>query len=224
MQVYVAQTDFLKEEITFRRYYELVSLIRSAKVDSMRAGQDKELSLLAGLVLREGLIRSGICYERIRIAYGPYGKPYLDGADKQIYFNLSHSGNMVMGIFDDVEVGCDVEKTGHRGDNIKIAKRFFHTEEFEALVGLKDEGAREDLFYRIWTLKESFMKACGLGMKLDMRTFSVMEFIGTGNPVINPATQESYALKEYAVLEGFHFACCGRQHAFPREPETLVFV
>ncbi|MBR1692512.1 MAG: 4'-phosphopantetheinyl transferase superfamily protein [Lachnospiraceae bacterium] len=237
MEVYIAKTDFLKEEENFRYYYGMVSPQRADKVDRMHFRKDQELTLLAGLVLREGLLRKGICYDDIQVAYGEYGKPYLSGCDKKVEFNLSHSGERVIGIFDEAPVGCDVES--HNLARLEVAKRFFHPDEYEALALTGDARKEtEDLFYRIWTLKESFMKACGLGMNLEMHTFSVMDAIRENSshngredgvysciktPLVNPVTQERYYLKEYFADDGFHYACCSMQRDFPKEPVILYF-
>lgn len=243
MQVYIANTDFLQEEKSFAHYYSLVNPERTRKVDRMRFQRDKELSLLAGLVLREGLMRNGIPYETVEVSYGMYGKPYIKGRKEQLQFNLSHSGTHVMGIFDRAPVGCDVQLAVIRetSPQQKLAKRFFHAEEYDAILSLKEERVRQQLFYRIWTLKESFLKACGMGMKLELNSFSVMDVIraaeqinpmadagnaqpkAEGVPLVNPVTEERFYLREYTGNDGYCYACAGRRNAFPADFKLLEF-
>ncbi len=95
------------------------------------------------------------------------GKPHVFLDDEQeFHFSLSHSGDFSICAVGKSPVGADIEQIGHDKEN--IAERFFAKEE---------QGFIKDAesFYRIWTLKESFMKAVGLGMKLPMGSFTVTE-------------------------------------------------
>jgi len=60
------------------------------------------------------------------------------------------------------EVGVDIETIRQR-NYLKIVKRFFHKDENEQLLNC-DGVQQEQLFYRMWTLKEAFFKATGLGI------------------------------------------------------------
>ena len=53
-----------------------------------------------------------------------------------------------------------------------MAERFYHPDEIAYIKSLQ-ESERLNAFYRIWTLKEAFMKVTGLGMKLDMRDYII---------------------------------------------------
>lgn len=61
--------------------------------------------------------------------------------------------------------------TGRRVVDQRLANRYFATVEAEALRGLPAEQRRER-FFRYWTLKESFIKALGVGFKLNLAHFS----------------------------------------------------
>jgi 4'-phosphopantetheinyl transferase len=89
-----------------------------------------------------------------------------------LYFNLSHSGDFAaLAISSLGAVGVDIESTRQRS-YLKIVDRFFHKDENEQLLNC-DEANREQLFYRLWTLKEAFFKATGLGISqgLDKARF-----------------------------------------------------
>ena len=89
-----------------------------------------------------------------------------------IKFNISHSGTKVMCAVSDHDIGCDVEQIVDI--DMEIAKRFFFAEEYEALMKCTCRESRNDLFFRYWTLKESFMKATGLGFELALDSFCIM--------------------------------------------------
>jgi len=105
----------------------------------------------------------------LRISVGDNGKPYLI-SEPAIQFSLSHSGNWAVCALSSEAVGVDIEQrqTGRRD----IASRFFHREEIRYLNSLRPF-SREDAFYSLWTLKESFVKTTGRGLDLPLRSFCI---------------------------------------------------
>jgi 4'-phosphopantetheinyl transferase len=89
---------------------------------------------------------------------GEHGKPYLKSAGN-IHFNISHSGTMVMCALHDSPVGADIERikpyTG------AVARRIMSDEEWEYYLSSKDKGA---VFFKIWTIKEAYLKYSGSGL------------------------------------------------------------
>ncbi|MCR5421453.1 MAG: 4'-phosphopantetheinyl transferase superfamily protein [Lachnospiraceae bacterium] len=99
------------------------------------------------------------------------GKPHLytnteASAKEEIHFSLSHSGDYAVCVLNDSPIGIDIESFRENTDN--IAKRFFSPKE---LKYSKDVPG----FFKIWTLKESFMKITGLGMRLPLDYFYVSD-------------------------------------------------
>ena len=68
-------------------------------------------------------------------------------------------------------LGVDVEAVDRRTDP-EIAERFFSTPEVDHLRRCKSENDRRLTFLRIWTLKESFIKAIGTGMSTPLADFA----------------------------------------------------
>ncbi len=104
-------------------------------------------------------------------AYGIYGKPCLP--DSEIRFNVSHSHGMAMiAMARGREVGCDVERIDADFADENIPERFFSPYEVRSLRALpaKDQC---DAFFRCWTRKEAYIKACGMGMSLALDSFDV---------------------------------------------------
>ena len=143
---------------------------RKEKVRQLRFSEDKLCSAGAGILFLEGLRQYGLSGKEERIGFCGNQKPYLpDHPD--LFFNLSHSGTMVMAAFAEREIGCDIEKNGI--PDFRVANRFFHRAEQEMLDRQPDEDAKIDCFYRFWTLKESFLKVTGEGMRLAMNRFCI---------------------------------------------------
>lgn len=113
--------------------------------------------------------------DRLTFNYGKFGKPSLDtGSSKaMISFNVSHSKDMALIAFAiDTELGVDIEYIGQPIDYEKIATRFFSASETKALLRT-DINQKLSMFYRLWTCKESFVKAVGTGLAMPFDYFDV---------------------------------------------------
>ena len=102
---------------------------------------------------------------------GVHGKPVARIGDTAAgtHFNLSHSRGMVAVAVAPFEHGLDVEPLD-RSVNLSIAGRYFCPEEIAWLGGLPQERQGEG-FLRLWTLKEAFIKATGLGLSQELDGF-----------------------------------------------------
>lgn len=138
-----------------------------ARIGRLRQPVDRLRSILGRLLLRHGLRLRG-CDDAAGVVIGPYGKPQL--ADGLVEFNLSHAGRWVVCALANAAVGIDVEQL--RPFDLQLAWRFFHQRECAALAGLP-AAAQHDYFFRLWTAKEAYMKALGLGFQRDMASFCV---------------------------------------------------
>ncbi len=98
------------------------------------------------------------------IHIGENGKPYIDG----LHFNISHSGEYVVCAFADSEVGVDIEKI--REYRKRVAEKF-HPEEIAAIENSEDKDLE---FFKIWTMKEAYLKCLGTGISKDL-SFNVFD-------------------------------------------------
>lgn len=200
--LYAASVSALTEERLYAQAYAAATPGRREKTDRFRFIKDKRLSLAAELLLRHGLRMAGVEKFPAAFAYGAQEKPYLKG--QNIWFNLSHSEEWVVCAVTDCEVGCDVEKM-HPID-LKIAERFFFRSEFDDIAAQPTPEARNERFFSYWTLKESFMKATGLGMKLPLDAFQILR--GEQISVMQSVDDRSYSFQEYEDIPGYKCALC----------------
>lgn len=113
--------------------------------------------------------------ERLRFRYETAGKPALvqEGLGASLDFNLSHSGELaVFAVARNRRIGVDVENVRSNVDTEKIAERFFSPNEVCALRGLPGD-MKQDGFFRCWTRKEAYVKACGEGLQIPLDDFDV---------------------------------------------------
>lgn len=104
------------------------------------------------------------------ISRGSHGKPYVVNVGMPVYFNLSHSGNYIVCALSEREIGVDIEKRNRI--RTEVARRFFHPQEVQQLERLDGE-LQADLFFRYWSVKESFLKYTGEGLAASLSGFEV---------------------------------------------------
>ena len=104
----------------------------------------------------------GECLKPYNIAYcedmlvrSEHGKPALREYP-DIRFNLSHADGIAACIVSEHECGIDCERVREYRPN--VARRVFTPEEL-AVFEYAPECERDLLFFRLWTLKEAFVKA-----------------------------------------------------------------
>lgn len=190
--------------------------------------EDRKTELAAWLLLYYALKKWGIPDEQINAerayCYGKHGKPMRK--DEKVWFNLSHSGNYILCVISDSEIGCDIEKI--KSVKWKIAKRYFSEKEYHLLEKISrsekntenNERVEEALFTRFWVLRESYVKKTGEGLGtalegLDFSERTVLKENGRGKKGAE-FLKESFFEMEY---NGYRIAICENQKA---EPEVTV--
>jgi phosphopantetheinyl transferase len=91
------------------------------------------------------------------------GRPFFRDIDAD--FNISHSGSLAAVSFakgKNRRVGCDVEIIKPRPNAKKIAEEYVSVPEMEYI--LQHDNFNEEIFFRIWTLKECYLKLRGLSV------------------------------------------------------------
>ena len=90
----------------------------------------------------------------------------------ELRFNLSHTdGLIICGVVLKQDIGVDVEDTERKGAPLEIADRFFSAQEVHDLNQVPDSEKRKR-FFNYWTLKESYIKARGMGLSLPLEQFT----------------------------------------------------
>ncbi|SCX59698.1 4'-phosphopantetheinyl transferase superfamily protein [Variovorax sp. EL159] len=110
-----------------------------------------------------------------RFATGPFGRPRIEAPTIEethgLDFNLSHTdGLIVLALARNIELGVDVENI-ERNAALDVADHFFSPVEAEALRALS-AALQTARFFDLWTLKESYIKARGMGLQIPLDSFS----------------------------------------------------
>ena len=210
VHVYIANVRDLPDPKEYPGIMGGLSEERKKKILRYRRDMDRKQSLGAGLLLYHVLKEHG--FDAGKMSYGPHGKPEING----IYFNLSHSYDYVMCAVSDRIVGCDIEKTEKIREN--IAEHFF-TENEVRYLNTFEEKARLDEFYRMWTLKESYMKMTGEGMSLPLKAFDIQ--IGESIQIYREGKRCDCFIKEYEIA-GYKVSVCAEEAVFEKEIEEIM--
>ena len=199
LKIYILDASPLKNGELFNSIYETMTPYRKTRIDRLKPAASKRESLGAGYLLSRALSELGCSYLLDALKDGPNGKPYFDcsllpsGKSDDIFFNLSHSGEMVMCAIAHKPVGCDIQKMDK--DVFKIARRCYAEGEKNYVLGkyaadeFEDADLRDiipeleikginDRFYRIWVMKEAYTKLSGEGIQRDFRSFDVLDVPG----------------------------------------------
>ncbi|APC96920.1 4'-phosphopantetheinyl transferase family protein [Francisella frigiditurris] len=112
-------------------------------------------------------------------------RPTLKNAN--LDFNISHSGDWLVGAISSSRVGVDIEKINSNRDVKSIAKNFYSLEENSLLEN--DSNSYIENFYKLWTIKEASAKYFGV---------SILEYLSKGNQ-----TPEKLNLLQYKFQDEY---------------------
>lgn len=132
---------------------------------------DRASFLAAHGLLRTVLSRKtpGVAPTDWRFELGRHGKPSLPG----VQFNLTHCRELVAVALADRPVGVDVEPVDARHATDDVARRVYGPHELADLSSQPTAEARVDRFFTRWVVKESWVKATGIGLHDDLPSFEV---------------------------------------------------
>lgn len=165
-------------------------------------------------VLCRGLLRhllgayQGQAPETLQFIYGEQGKPALVGQKEEpgLHFNLSHShGKALLAFSPEKPVGVDLEKVDENKPLLKLVQRYFTPQENQFLRQFSGK-AQNEAAYKLWTLKEAYLKAQGLGLSKSLDSFQ-MTWQGAEEPRVQlkDGRQEvsSWTLKSFTPFVGY---------------------
>jgi 4'-phosphopantetheinyl transferase len=157
------------------RYEALLNDEERARLWRFHFDKDRRRFLVTRALVRTVLSRhAGIAPAAWQFAPNAHGRPAIANPEpeaQRLCFNLTHSNTLVvLGLTAGREIGIDTESTD-RDAPLEVADRYFSERESQALRALPpdDQPAR---FWDLWTFKESYIKARGMGLALPLDGFS----------------------------------------------------
>ena len=169
-EIVVARLDAGPEET--RSLESCLSEAERGRAARFRFERDRRRFIVARARLRKELAaRLGTSAERIEFAYGDNGKPRL--ADQAWQFSVSHCDDVALFAFSKTaQVGVDIEAIRPVREADAIAVQFFSPLEHAGYAAL---APRDRLlgFFRVWTRKEAYVKALGVGFSMALERFDL---------------------------------------------------
>jgi len=110
--------------------------------------------------------RTGSALDGLQFGATAHGKPFLIPAspgERVPSFNITHTRGLVACVVAGGSAGVDAERVDRSIRGVEIAQRWFSRDEGEALERCAGD-VRAMRFYELWTLKEAFAKARGVGL------------------------------------------------------------
>lgn len=214
IKIFIVDSGIFCDDGLFSFYLNRVDEDRRKKVNSLADRKRQNQSLAAGAILPAAMQYSGISAD-IALTYNGFGKPRLVSPEN-MFFNLSHSEGKVVCALSDREVGCDIQRV-NGANYLKIKRRFTLRE--QAMIDGAGENAR-DIFFRLWTVKESYLKALGVGFSRPLNSFEV-EFSNGHANIVDPEEEGVWNIWEYQSVKDYKIACCTQCDCTDLSPVVL---
>jgi 4'-phosphopantetheinyl transferase len=149
-------------------WWRLLSDAERERGQRLVCADEQRRYMVAHAALRAILGReSGVRPAQVRYGTEATGRPYLalPGGSPPLDFNLSHSGEwaLVAVTAPTWRVGVDVERIRPDLDFLEMARHMYQPTEVDRLIRV-DPAVRRVEYFRIWSAKEAYVKAVGIGM------------------------------------------------------------
>lgn len=161
----------------------------------------------------------------LEFAVGPQGKLSLaDARFAELSLNVTHSHELVLYAFARrCELGLDVEHVNPMRNMLAIARRHFTPREIELLEMPSTSSRTMELeFFRLWTRKESVIKAVGTGLSTPLDDFDVSSAAGEPGSWLRVDVPEpnasAWSVRDLPIDEGYCSAI-----AVEREPVAIRY-
>lgn len=162
----------------------------------------------------------------LQLSTNQFGKPALAGTP--VHFNLSHISNWALVAVARQRVGVDIEPRLRPEIGVaEIAALVCHPEEAAALQALAGMAANQALM-RLWTQKEAYVKALGVGLQHPLTSVRVNPGQHPGCSVVldhsRPATPQYFMYDVEAPPQCQASLCIGTCEAVVRGRDASVFL
>ncbi|CAM0913710.1 unnamed protein product [Alopecurus aequalis] len=191
VHVWYLCSEELNDHSQLRMCKELLAPAEKKYVDSINETTLQKHAILSRALLRTTLSRySRIDASLFEFNYNKFGKPEIlwppDDiiVERPLHFNISHTTSLIAcGIAMHAHIGIDIEEKKRKTTKsvLSLARRFFTPSETDYIADISDLDAQRKEFFKLWTLKEAFVKALGLGISgAPFNEFSIMLELSKG--------------------------------------------
>lgn len=174
VHVWLTTPEAIADEALLAAYMRWMNQEETARQARFLFARHRHQFLVARALVRTTLSRyADLAPADWRFVNNAYGRPDIDPEHGlgDLRFNLSHTDGLVAVAVARGEIGVDVEDTWRRSHTDQIAEHFFAPREVAGLRGLPQE-RQHGRFFDLWTLKEAYIKARGMGLAISLHRFA----------------------------------------------------
>lgn len=164
-----------------QEFEHAISCIQSDEKDRLKRfvfRKDVRASLVGRLLMRKFVNEyAGLPYDKITFVRDERNRPVLKDNSMTVNFNISHQGSytVLAGEIGNVQIGVDVMTLDNKNKNVSdyfcLMDRNFSPSEWKEIRDPgKSEAEQMSMFHRHWALKESYVKALGVGISVDLKS------------------------------------------------------
>ena len=165
--IHYAETNLMQARSVFESQYASLPDFRKNKADRLKIKSSKNLCIASWLALRSASVYFGINADTAGFDYDTNGKPFFRDYPNT-FISISHSGSIATCAISDKPTGIDIEQINTPKEG--ICERFFSNSECNYIASASDYTEKTNRFFRVWVLKESYVKYTGVGIG-DFRNF-----------------------------------------------------
>lgn len=208
------------DEDLLRAYVPLLTEAERAKAARFHFAADRNRHITSRALFRTVLPEYlGIPHPALRFRSDRFGRPSLDNPEALacgLDFNLSHTAGLIaLAVTCHSVVGVDVENASYQQPAMELASRFFSPDEVASLRSFAGMALNLE-FYRHWTLKESYLKAYGVGLSLPLDRFGFRLAAQRAEFFLAPAAEhraDEWYFAQWAASPDHLLAVCLRHDA-----------
>jgi 4'-phosphopantetheinyl transferase len=155
------------------RYLGILSQAERNRAETFVFQRDREEYVIAHAMLRTLLARYLRCAPGdVALVNGNHGKP-ASRNNAALTFNLTHGqGAILVAVAPGYDIGIDIEQVRPLSGLRCLARRYFAPKEIERLSSAR-KTELDRAFLEIWTRKEAYLKALGVGLSQALNSFEV---------------------------------------------------
>jgi len=175
VQLWFAFCDEIADQGVLADYRRLLTDEERQKEGRFHFARDRHRYLITRALVRTVLSRyAAVTPQDWRFTEDAYGRPLIandHSAARRISFNVSHTRSLVvLGVSCERALGVDIEDFQTRRADLDVADRYFSADEVAQLRATAPQ-LQAARFFEYWTLKESYIKARGMGLSLPLEQF-----------------------------------------------------
>jgi len=166
----------ISDPALLQTYQSLLSEKERKQQQQFHFAKDRHRYLITRALARTVLSRyTSVPAEQLVFASNEFGKPHIANdlvMNNAISFNITHADNLILiSITRDCALGIDTENSQNREVSSDLAEYSFAADEAADFLAQPIE-RQQQRFFEFWTLKESYIKARGMGLSIPLKQFS----------------------------------------------------